>query len=144
MALKLHHVGLSVTDLDRSIAFYSDLLGFSVLRIIEPKPDTKLGEVVNIPGACARLAHLALGDAILELLEYKHPHGRAIPPEYTMADVGFSHLCLASEDIQSDYLRLRSSGVRFYTEPVEYRPGVRMAYFCGPDGETCELRQAAS
>jgi len=143
MALKLHHTGLSVTDLDRSIAFYGDLLGFKVLRIIEAEPEGKLGEVVNVPGACARLAHLALGDAILELLEYSYPRGRAIPTEYTMADTGFSHICLASDDILSDYLRLKGRGVRFYTEPMEYRPGVRMAYFWGPDGETCELRQAA-
>ena len=141
MALRLEHVGLSVSDLDRSIAFYGDLLGFKVLRIIECPPEGKLGEVTNIPGACARLAHLALGDAIVELLEYRYPQGRAIPPEYTMADIGFSHVCVASDDIMSDYLTLKSNGVRFYTEPLEYRPGVRMAYFYGPDGETCELRQ---
>jgi catechol 2,3-dioxygenase-like lactoylglutathione lyase family enzyme len=144
MALRLEHVGLSVSDLDRSMAFYCDLLGFRVLRIIDCRPEGKLGEVTNIPGACARLAHLALGDAILELLEYKYPHGRAVPPEYTMADIGFSHICLASEDIMSDYLALKSSGVRFFTEPLEYRPGVRMAYFYGPDGEACELRQPVS
>lgn len=144
MALRLEHVGLSVSDLDRSIAFYGDLLGFAVRRIIDCRPEGKLGEVTNIPGACARLAHLALGDAVVELLEYEHPTGRPIPPEYTLADIGFSHICLASDDIMSDYSRLKSNGVRFYTEPLEYRAGVWMAYFFGPDGETCELRQEVS
>jgi catechol 2,3-dioxygenase-like lactoylglutathione lyase family enzyme len=144
MALTLHHVGLSVSNLDRSLAFYGEVLGFTVVRIIDCPPEGKLGEVTGIPGACARLAHLALGDAIVELLEYQHPHGQAIPPEYTMADAGFSHICLASDDITTDYLRLKACGVRFYTEPIEYRPGVHMAYFYGPDGETCELRQVIS
>ena len=141
MALTLGHVALSVADLDRSIAFYRDLLGFSVVRIVDCPPEGKLGEVMNLPGACGRLAHLALGDGVLELLEYAHPRGAAIPPEGTLADLGFTHICLASGDIMSDYSGLKSSGVRFYTEPIEYRPGVWMAYFYGPDGETCELRQ---
>jgi len=141
MALTLHHVGLSVANIDRSIAFYRDVLGFRVLRTIECPPQGRLGEVSNLPGACARLAHLALGDATIELLEYRHPRGRAIRPEHTLADIGFSHVCLASEDILSDYVTLRDRGARFYTEPMEYRPGVWMAYFRGPDGETCELRQ---
>jgi hypothetical protein len=33
-------------------------------------------------------------------------------------------------------------GVVFYNEPIEYRPGVWNAYFYGPDGETCEMRQS--
>jgi len=144
MGLTLHHVGLTVSSLDRSIAFYRDLLGSEVLRIIECPAEGKLGEVTALPGASARLAHLALGDAIVELLEYRHPLGRALPPDGTMADVGCSHVCLASDNIEADYLRLKDRGVRFYTEPIEYRPGVHMAYFYGPDGETCELRQAAS
>jgi catechol 2,3-dioxygenase-like lactoylglutathione lyase family enzyme len=144
MALKLGHVGLSVSDLDRSIAFYCDLLGFELLRIIDCPPESKLGEVLNIPGACARLAHLASDDAVLELLEYKHPEGKVIPQEYTLADIGFSHICITSEDITSDYLMLKYHGVQFYTEPIEYRQGVWMAYFYGPDGETCELRQVVS
>jgi catechol 2,3-dioxygenase-like lactoylglutathione lyase family enzyme len=143
VGLSVHHAGLSVCSLDRSIAFYRDLLGFAVLRIIECPADGKLGVVAALPGASARLAQLALGEATLELAEYEHPQGRPIPSDRTLADIGFSHICLSSDDIETDYLRLRGLGVRFHTAPIEYRPGVYMAYFSGPDGETCELRQAA-
>lgn len=143
MALSVHHVGLSVSSLERSIAFYRDVLGFELLRIIECPAEGNLGTVAALHGACARLAQLALGDSTLELAEYEQPRGKPIPPDSTLADLGFSHICLTSEDIQADHERLRDAGVRFYTEPMEYRPGVWMAYFYGPDGETCELRQAA-
>ena len=43
-----------------------------------------------------------------------------------------------------DLHAMGTDGVRFFTEPLEYRPGVRMAYFYGPDGEACELRQPVS
>ena len=144
MSLSVHHTGLSVSSLNRSIAFYRDLLGFELLRIIECPADGNLRRVAALPHACARLAQLALGDETLELAEYKHPQGKAFPADATLADLGFTHICLASDDIEADYLRLKDRGVRFYTEPIEYRLGVRMAYFYGPDGETCELRQAAS
>jgi|WetSurMetagenome_2_1015567.scaffolds.fasta_scaffold125518_2 catechol 2,3-dioxygenase-like lactoylglutathione lyase family enzyme len=143
MSLTIHHVALSVSSLDRSLAFYHDLLGFEVVRLIDCPTEGRLGDVAALPRASARLAHLALGGQMLELLEFTHPEGRAIPPDFTLADVGFSHICLATDDIEGDYRRLREAGVRFYTPPMEYRPGVRMAYFYGPDAETCELRQSA-
>jgi catechol 2,3-dioxygenase-like lactoylglutathione lyase family enzyme len=144
MSLAMHHVGLNVSSLERSIAFYRDLLGFELLRIVDCPAEGKLHEVAALPGASACLAHLALGGDVLELLEYRQPLGKPIPPDQTLADLGFTHICLSTDDIEADYLRLKQGGVRFYTEPIEYRPGVHMAYFYGPDGETCELRQAAS
>ena len=143
MGLSVHHIGISVSSLEWSIAFYRNLLGFELLRIIECPAEGNLGTVAALPGACARLAQLALGDSTLELAGYERPRGRPVPPDSTLADIGFSHVCLATDDIQADHARLRDAGVPFYTEPMEYRPGVWMAYFCGPDGETCELRQAA-
>jgi 4-hydroxyphenylpyruvate dioxygenase-like putative hemolysin len=55
--------------------------------------------------------------------------------------LGLTHLGFASTDIHEDYQRLRQQGVKFYRPPIEYRPHVWNAYFYGPDGETCELRQ---
>jgi len=50
MALTLGHVALSVSDLDRSIAFYGGLLGFSVVRIVDCPPEGKLGEPEHVRG----------------------------------------------------------------------------------------------
>lgn len=143
MSLTIHHIGLSVASLERSIAFYRDLLGFELARIIDCPPEGRLGEVAALPRASARLAHLVLGGQMLELLEFSHPQGKTLASDSVLADIGFTHVCLATDDIEADYRTLQNAGVRFYTPPMEYRPGVRMAYFYGPDGETCELRQAA-
>ena len=143
MALKMtfEHVALSVSDLERSVQFYTRLLGFEMVRTIECPPERGLGRIVGIPNCSARIVQLKLGEMVLELFEYKQPRGRPIPADKTQADNGLSHLGFASPDIQADYRRLLDAGVKFYSAPIEYRPQVWNAYFYGPDGETCELRQ---
>jgi len=141
MIARLEHPALSVGDLDRSIAFYRVLLGFELIRIIEPRDDAMLGTISGMPGAKARIAHLELGDSMLELFEYVEPRGRPIPSDRPQADIGWVHVGLSSDDVPADYRRLKERGVSFLGEPVEFRPGVRVVYFHGPDGEVCELRQ---
>ncbi len=141
MITKIDHVALGVSDLERSIAFYRDILGFSVTRVLEPNPDLPLAKVVGMPGASARIAHLDLHGQMLELFQYLSPEGRPIPSDYRQADKGYIHMGLTSDDARADYRRLQEHGVRFFSEPVEFRPGVWIFYFYGPDGEVCELRQ---
>jgi glyoxylase I family protein len=137
----LDHIALSVADIERSISFYCNVLGFKLAVRIECPAESKLGEVVGLPACSARIAKLQSGNVILELFEYQSPRGKAIFPARTQADHGFSHIGFATDDIHQDYEKLRREGVKFYGEPLEYRPGVWNVYFYGPDGETCELRQ---
>ena len=138
----IEHVGLSVTNLERSIAFYRDVIGFTVMKIIECPPEMRLGDVVGLPGCRARIAHLRSDMGMLELFEYQDPNGRPIPRDRSQADAGFSHVGIASTDVQADYQLLRSAGVKFLHEPIEFRPKVWIAYFLGPDSEVCEIRQS--
>ena len=65
----LHHVGITVKDLDASIRFYHDVLGLRFSN--EPSPwfdAAELGDAVGVPGAALRQVSLALGDTTLELL----------------------------------------------------------------------------
>ena len=142
MIQALEHVALSVADLERSITFYRDLLGFTVARVIECPPAMRLGDVVGLPGCSARIAHMTLGAAMLELFEYQDPRGAPIPAARTQADNGFIHVGLRSTDTRADAARLRRAGVRFIGDPMEFRPGVWIVYFRGPDGEVCELRES--
>lgn len=141
MITQLEHVGLGVVDLDRSVAFYRDVLGFSVRRILEPRDDSRLGVVTGMPGARARIAHLVMGNNMLELFQYVEPAAKSFARDRSQADKGFIHMGVRSDDLRGDCDRLRARGVEFISEPVEFRPGVWVVYFRGPDGEVIELRQ---
>ena len=141
MITTVDHAGLSVADLERSLAFYRDLLGLRLLRVLDYGPESELGRVVGMPACRARIAHLLLGSTMVELFEYAEPPGRAMAPDRRQADHGWIHVGLASTDTRGDCARLREAGVEFLSDPIEFRPGVWIAYFKGPDGEVIELRQ---
>ena len=137
----IEHIGLSVSDLDRSIAFYCKNLNCEVIRIIEGNPNSLLGKVVGMPDCVARIAHLKSGPNMLELFEYLEPRGREIPDDHNQADHGFVHAGFRSSDVRGDYVKLKNEGVEFISEPVEFRKDVWICYFHGPDHEICELRE---
>ncbi|MHB0998443.1 MAG: VOC family protein [Armatimonadota bacterium] len=141
MIEKLEHVGLSVADMERSLAFYRDTLGMEVVMDLDFQPESKLGEIVGMAGASARVVHLRCGETILELFEYRNPRGRLISDDRQQADHGFVHIGLKVTEIHELYDSLLNMGIRFLSPPVELRPGAWIAYFKGPDGEVCELRQ---
>jgi len=138
----IEHVGLSVSSLERSISFYCDILGFKLERIIESGADMGLGDIVGMDGAEARIAHLSSEKAMLELFEYKKPRGRTIRKDSKQADIGFIHIGIETKNLKEDYKNLKEKGVKFFGDPVKFRPGVWVVYFYGPDREVCELRQS--
>lgn len=141
MIAGLEHVALSVSNMQRSLEFYCDLLGLSLARTMEVGPDSLLPTVTAQPGCHARIAHLYTGSFMLELFEYSVPEGRPLPPDHRQADRGLIHIGLRSTDARADFQRLKERGVQMLSDPVEFRPGVWLFYFRGPDGEILELRQ---
>ena len=138
----IEHVALSVSDLERSIEFYCKNLNCEVIRIIEAGTNPLLGKVVGMPDCIARIAHLKSGSNMLELFQYMEPQGKKIPFDQRQADNGFIHAGFRSSDVRQDYLKMKSQGVRFISEPVEFRKDVWICYFKGPDNEVCEIRQS--
>ena len=142
---RLHHVGLQVADLDRSLTFYRDLLGLAVTDEGEGGgPDTD--ELVGARGMRFRFAELALGvDQLLELIEPLEP--AALPPTPAVAESpARAHLGLVVDDIDETYRRLRQAGMPTRSAPVELQEGgawqgVRALYAADPDGHTIELLQ---
>jgi len=138
----LDHVGFTVESLDRSIPFYTALLGQE--PILRKRWDVEyVGDVVGYPGVILDGAFWRLpGGTILELLEYVRPGpGRVDLETY---NVGNAHLCLVTEDMDSDFERLRPLGAEFRSErPVEvpwgpYKGG-KVCYLRDPDGISIEL-----
>jgi len=140
MIESMEHVGLSVSNIDRSIDFYCKNFDFEVLRTLEGTEI--LGKVVGMPGCKATVVHLKKGDKVLELFHYREPNGKLIPVDRIQADKGFNHIGFRSSDVRKDYQKLKDAGVRFISEPVELRENVWLCYFYGPDGEVGEIRES--
>jgi catechol 2,3-dioxygenase-like lactoylglutathione lyase family enzyme len=143
MATKIDHIALSVSNLERSIEFYKFVGHFKLIRLVDNKLGEKLGEVVGLPNTSARIAHLSDGVTMFELFEFNYPKPKQIEGESYFAGLGFIHLGIATTDIFYDWERLVEKNVKFITKPIEFRQGVWMCYFYGPDGEICELRQTS-
>jgi len=140
----VHHTGIIVKDLDRSIYFYHDILGLDFVN--EPSPwfegDT-LADAVGVPGAKLRQVSLQVGEsAILELLEYANrPADNDTPIQQNY--LGAMHLAFHVEDIDAKVAELRSKGVHFLSDPNTVDEGVlagwKWVYFHDPDEIPLEL-----
>ena len=143
----MHHVGITVKDLDASIRFYHDVLGLGFVN--EPSPwfeGPELGPAVGVPGAALRQVSLKLGDTTLELLEYKSPPSETAKPLLSN-NIGASHVALLVDDIHATKAELEAKGVEFYG-PVNFvdegvLAGWRWVYFDDPDGYPLELVEVA-
>jgi catechol 2,3-dioxygenase-like lactoylglutathione lyase family enzyme len=143
----LHHVGITVKDLDASIRFYHDVLGLEFSN--EPSPwfdAPELGVAVGVPGAGLRQVSLLLGDTTLELLEYKSPPSETAEP-LRSNNLGASHVAFLVEDIHAKKAELEARGIEFYSDVNVVDEGVlagwRWVYFQDPDGYPLELVEVA-
>jgi len=143
----LHHVGITVKDLDASIRFYHDVLGLQFSN--EPSPwfeRPELGPAVGVPGAALRQVSLLVGDTTLELLEYKKPPSETSAP-LRSNNFGASHVAFLVEDIEAKKAELETRGVTFFSPVNVVDEGVlagwRWVYFADPDGYPLELVEVA-
>jgi catechol 2,3-dioxygenase-like lactoylglutathione lyase family enzyme len=140
----LHHTGLTVRDLDRSLAFYRDLLGMEVLFESE-REGGYFGEIVGYPDCKVRIAHLEFeeGGHRLELFQYLRPEPIGEPGE--SRSIGITHVCVLVPDIDSVSERLATAGVSPSTPPVYVTEGANEGgyglYLRDPDGIIVELFQ---
>ena len=144
----VHHVGLVVRDLDRSIYFYHDLLGLPFAN--EPTPwfeGPELERGVGVSGARLRQVSLWVGpNSTMELIEYGNRPASStapVPNNY----LGAAHVCFKVDDVVASKAELEGKGVTFYSDVnvVDSGPlaGWRWVYFSDPDGLALELVEVA-
>ena len=144
MITGIHHFALTVSDMDRSLAFYTGLFGLEVASDREVVRDY-VEQITAVPGAHQRLVHLSGYGQRLELLEYKAPRGE--PRARALQDAGSAHVCFVSDDLEAEVARLQEAGVTFRSLPVVTTSGPnrggRGIYVEDPDGNAVEVVQLA-
>ena len=140
----MNHTGFVVSDMERSRAFYRDLLGLQEERdqILEGE---FISELVGYPDARLHIVYLGPGDMrhSVELIQYLNPPGDAVtlPQRH---QVGATHLGVIVDDLDAFYQELSAKGVSFVSPPAE-RPGAvyplarKGCYMQDPDGNWLEL-----
>jgi catechol 2,3-dioxygenase-like lactoylglutathione lyase family enzyme len=139
----LDHIGFAVSDLDRSVEWYTFFLGDPpVLRKVWDVP--YLSRIVGYPGSRLDCAMWRLpGGSLLELLQYlEPPPGRVDMETY---NAGNAHLCVVTEDLHADFARLAGRAEFRDPDPVRipWGPyeGGWACYLRDPDGISVELMQ---
>jgi len=137
------HTGITVTNLEKSIAFYRDILGLTLTKV-EPERSTR-GEKLGVPGAVIQLAVLEYAEGCsVELIEYKTPPspGEYAPPINMPGSV---HIAFKVDDIAAQIKKMEAHGVSFIGGPepcvIDEGPiaGWKWIYFKDPDGTNLEF-----
>lgn len=140
-------VGFTVSDIDRSVAFFSEVLSFEPLDAVEID-GPPYEEMLGVPGLRARVVRLRLGDESIELSEYRTPRGRPLPPDSHSNDLWFQHLAIIVSDMDRAYAHLQRHRVEHVSPEPQVLPawnqnagGIRAFYFKDPDGHVLEILQ---
>ncbi len=145
----MNHTGFVVSDMERSLVFYRDLLGLQEERnhILEGE---FISQLVGYPNARLHIVYLGCGDVrhSVELIQYLNPSGERNEPS-DRNDVGATHLGIIVDDLDSFYEELSSQGFRFVSPPA-VRPNAtyplarKGCYLQDPDGNWLELLERPS
>jgi|TARA_B100000315_G_scaffold229600_1_gene239317 catechol 2,3-dioxygenase-like lactoylglutathione lyase family enzyme len=145
MILGIHHTAISVSDMERSLAFYRDLLGMEVLSDqrwassaeSNPKPE----KILRLENPAARQAMLKCGNCHIELFEFSNPEPAPMAEDRPVHDHGYTHFSLDVKDVDAEYERLSDAGVEFHCEPINLGPSCRTTYGRDPDGNVIEFQE---
>jgi len=144
-ATQVAFVGVTVADMDRSIAFYTGVLGFEVESDVE-LDGPAYERLTGVFGVRLRVVRLQLGRESLELTQYLAPEGRPVPIDSRSNDRWFQHVAIVVRDLDAAYRVLREHRVRFASTGPQVLPasnpdagGIRAFYFKDPDGHVLEI-----
>jgi catechol 2,3-dioxygenase-like lactoylglutathione lyase family enzyme len=138
-------VGMTVSDLDRSVAFFTGVLGCREVGRAELAGDA-VEHLLGVFGARVRVARLLLGDEELQLMQFVAPPGRPFPADTRGNDRWFQHVAIVVRDMEAGYRRLREHGIASASKGPQRLPdwnpnagGIEAFYFHDPDGHFLEL-----
>ena len=140
-------IGLTVSDLERSKAFFQNVLTFTLEREFESS-GREVELLTGVFGARTKTARLTLGREAIELTEFLAPRGRPYPADTRGNDQWFQHIAIITADMNAAYRRLRERGVTHASTGPQRLPdwnpdagGISAFYFRDPDGHFLEILQ---
>jgi lactoylglutathione lyase len=150
MLIAYWHFSFTVKDIERSVDFYTNVIGMKLVHSQE-QHNEYTAKLVGYEGAHLKVAQLSIGAMtqqrsghLLELVEYVYP--RCDPTDTATCRPGSSHLAFQVDDIWAEYKRMCDLGVRFKSEPNAITAGINKGgatcYFLDPDDITLEILQA--
>jgi catechol 2,3-dioxygenase-like lactoylglutathione lyase family enzyme len=138
-------IGLTVSDLDRSVEFYSTILQFQKISETEVDGDS-YEHLTGVFGLRARIARMRLGAESIELTEFLAPRGKPTPVDARSNDRWFQHVAIIVSDMDRAYQWLREHKVQHASPGPQLLPawnrnagGIRAFYFRDPDGHPLEV-----
>ena len=139
MITGLAHTAVCVPDCDAAVAFYRDVLGFTVLSppyVMDGDAiRADMGELLPEPAMKAAIVGFRDdGDRVLEVIEYLHAEGGDARRAAGLADHGLTHVGLICDDLKTTRESLEDKGVVFLVDGVADIAGVRTTWFADPWG----------
>jgi catechol 2,3-dioxygenase-like lactoylglutathione lyase family enzyme len=140
-------VGMTVSDMDRSVAFFTNVLTFEKVSDVEVA-GAEYDRLQGVFGTRMRVVRMRLGGEQIELTEYLAPRGRPIAVDSRSNDRWFQHVAIIVSDMDAAYARLRQHEVEHASPEPQRLPdwnpaagGIKAFYFKDPDGHPLEILQ---
>lgn len=144
----VHHACITVSDMEKSLAFYRDKLGMKEEMNLKFEADDVMMDLKGLKPK-QHLVILSAGNVNVELIQYLEPKGKKDPRR--TCDFGTSHICFQVKDIKQAYEEMKRLGVDTFHKPPEFidesggpLSGYGYVYFRGPDHEIVEFMQVPS
>jgi catechol 2,3-dioxygenase-like lactoylglutathione lyase family enzyme len=140
-------LGIGVTDLERSLPFYRDRLGLSVVLDIHEGFSGLVDEVSGTAGTRVRSCLLSAnnqGGTMIELFETLRPRGRSIPFSARWGDFGYLQAAFSCDDVHGMVSKLEAAGMELLCSPKVMEGGIpdhpgEFVYARDPDGVPIEF-----
>ncbi|HEY2961341.1 MAG TPA: VOC family protein [Pyrinomonadaceae bacterium] len=140
-------IGMTVSDMDAAIDFYSRILSFEKLSDVEVSGED-YERLQGVFGLRMRVVRMRLGDELIELTEYLAPKGRPVPVDSRSNDRWFQHIAIITSDMDKAYALLRQNKVEHASTGPQRLPdwnknagGIKAFYFRDPDKHWLEILQ---
>ena len=138
MIKDFEHVSISVINIEKSVQFYTKVMGMEIDYKVHHVGD-KISKVVNIDNAELNICVVKKGGVRLELIDY----GNKEKKEFYYKDQdspGLIHIAFRASDVDEEYNKIKSMGYEFNSQPMVTREnGPKICYFRGPDNVIIEL-----